>query len=65
MIGKVLLGAPELGRLGKGEKLTVNVVAGTTAIEIRLSTIALGQLKKPNATDELLEKLLGNKAGCR
>lgn len=55
MIGKVLLGSPELARLAKGEKITVRVQPGTSVLEISLSMIAKGELTK--AKDPVAEML--------
>jgi len=40
----VVLGAPELRRLAKGDSVTVRLRPGTSEIEVKLSMIAQGQI---------------------
>lgn len=51
--GRIVLGLPELRRLSAGEKLTIRIRPGTTALEISLSLIAKGNMRLPAPADPI------------
>ena len=64
MKSRVLLGAPEIERLAKGESVTIRLQPDTTELEIRASTIARNRLNPPtDKAADFLKKIMGNGFG--